>query len=69
MILTTGALFVAGIAAAGIPIVVHLLTRGKPKKTVFPALRFTKARIAATNRRLKAKRFLLLALRVAFCVL
>ena len=69
MILTTGALFIAGLAATAIPIIAHLLSRGKPKKTIFPALRFTKARITATNRRLKAKRFLLLALRVAFCVL
>ncbi|MGI6402234.1 MAG: BatA domain-containing protein [Thermoguttaceae bacterium] len=65
MAFTTPSLFIAGLVAAAIPIAIHLLSKGKPKKVVFAALRFTQATLAANRRRFRLRRFLLLALRVA----
>lgn len=69
MTFTTFSLFLAGLAATAIPIVLHLLSRGKPKKVVFPALRFARQKFAENKRKLTLKRLLLLALRVGTLVL
>jgi hypothetical protein len=52
-----------GLAMVVIPIVIHLSMRRKPKKMVFPALRFVQARSAANKRSLRVRRWILLALR------
>ena len=69
MIFTTTSLFIAGLVAAAAPIVIHLLTKGKPRKVVFAGLRFTQGTIAVARRRLRLKRLLLLSLRVLLLVL
>lgn len=61
---TTTSFLLAGAAAAIVPIVIHLLSKGKPKKIVFPAIQFASARISTTKRRFTLKRLLLLSLRV-----
>ena len=68
MIFTTTSLFIAGLIATIIPIAIHLLSKGKPKKIVFPALRFTQATYASTRRRVTLKRLLQLAVRIALVV-
>ncbi len=69
MTFTTFSLFLAGLAASAVPLVLHLLSRGKPKKVVFPALRFARQKFAENKRKLTLKRLLLLALRVGTLVL
>jgi len=69
MTFTTFSLFLAGLAATAAPLVLHLLSRGKPKKVVFPALRFARQKFAENKRKLTLKRLLLLALRVGTLVL
>lgn len=69
MTFTTFSLFLAGLAATAVPLVLHLLSRGKPKKVVFPALRFARQKFAENKRKLTLKRLLLLALRVGTLVL
>ena len=69
MTFTTFSLFLAGLAATAVPIALHLLSRGKPKKVVFPALRFARQKFAENKRKLTLKRLLLLALRVGTLVL
>ena len=65
MTFTTVSLFLAGLAATIIPIVIHLFSKGKPKKIVFPALRFAQATYATTKRRVTLKRLVQLAIRIA----
>lgn len=69
MIFTTFSFLLAGLTAAAIPIAIHLLSRGKPKTVVFPALRFARQKFAENKRKLTLKRLLLLSLRVATFVL
>src|SRR5262245_24894438 len=52
-----------GAALVGIPIVLHLIMRQRPKQLVFPALRFVHERRLANQRRLQLRHWLLLALR------
>ena len=68
MTFTTPLFFLAGIAAVLIPIAIHLLSKGKPKRIVFPALRFAQERLASNRRRLSLKRILLLCLRCALFI-
>lgn len=67
--LTTLSFLLAGGIAAAIPIVLHLLTRGRPKKVLFPALALLARRHARAQRSLTLKHLLLLALRCGLCVL
>ena len=57
-------LLIAGVALAGLPIVVHLLLKQEPKRLPFPAVRFLKLTQKTTQRRLRLRHLLLLALRV-----
>ena len=59
----------AGCLAMAIPILLHLLMRGRPKKILFPALAFLARRHARARRSLTLKHLLLLALRCCLCVL
>jgi hypothetical protein len=59
----------AGLVAAGIPILLHLLHRREPPTVVFPAVRYLIAATQEHQRRLKLENWLLLLLRTALIVL
>ncbi|MDO5310147.1 MAG: BatA domain-containing protein [Planctomycetia bacterium] len=69
MIFTTLSLLIGGALAATLPIIIHLLSKGAPKRQVFPAARFVRAKLVANKRRLTLKRLILLAVRVAMILL
>ncbi|MEZ6063392.1 MAG: BatA domain-containing protein [Planctomycetaceae bacterium] len=53
-----------GLVLAGIPVVLHLIMRARPKKLEFPALRLLKARQTSNSRRMRLRHLLLLLLRI-----
>src|SRR2546427_11117420 len=57
-------LLLSGLVLAGIPILVHLIMRQKPKHLPFPALRFLLQRHRTNQRKLQLRHLLLLALRI-----
>lgn len=57
--------FAFGSLLMGIPILLHLLMKQRPKHQVFPALRFLHRRQVANKRQLRLRNWLLLALRLA----
>jgi hypothetical protein len=59
----------AGLAAAGVPIVLHLLERREPPTVIFPAVRYLVAATEQHQRRLKLQNWLLLILRTLLIVL
>jgi hypothetical protein len=56
-------LFLFGLAAAAIPVLIHLFTRRKPREVRFPSLDFLAEVNQSEIRRLRLKQWLLLALR------
>ena len=56
-------LFLFGLAAAALPIVIHLFTRRRPREVRFPSLEFLAEVHQSEIRRLKLRQWLLLALR------
>ena len=48
-----------------VPILLHLLMKQRPRKQVFPALRFLRQRQIANKRQMRLRNWLLLALRIA----
>ncbi|HET7226083.1 MAG TPA: VWA domain-containing protein, partial [Candidatus Eisenbacteria bacterium] len=56
-------LFLFGLAAAAIPILIHLFTRRRPREVRFPSLEFLTEVNQSEIRRLKLKQWLLLLLR------
>lgn len=58
------ATLLAGVLAASVPVILHLLARQKPKRVVFPGVTFLTSRLAHQKSRLKIRRWWLLALRV-----
>ncbi len=66
---TTFSFFLAGLAATLIPIVIHLLSKGKPKKIVFPALQFAAAKLSTNKRKFTLKKLLLLVVRACLFIL
>lgn len=62
-------LFLAALLAVAIPILIHLLNLKKPERVAFSTLSFFKELQKSTIRRLKIKRFLLLAIRLAMIIL
>src|SRR5262245_38902713 len=52
------------VVLAGLPIVLHLMQRQKPKRVVFPAFRFLRQTQQVAQRRVKLNNILLLLLRV-----
>ncbi|MGL4461113.1 MAG: vWA domain-containing protein [Planctomycetia bacterium] len=56
-------LALVGLAAAAIPIILHLLLRPKPRPIIFPALQLLRDRRKRTVRRLQVQNWILLALR------
>src|SRR5215207_9654833 len=59
----------AGLAAAAIPILLHLLARREPPTVVFPAVRYLVTTTHEHQRRLKLQNWLLLLLRTLLIVL
>jgi len=62
--LTTASLFLGGMAAAAVPVVLHLLMQGKPKVIEFPAVMFLLQKIETHRRNYRLKHILLLVLRI-----
>ncbi len=59
-------ILLAGVALVGLPILLHLILKQEPKRLPFPALRFLLQKKKVSQRKLRLKQILLLALR---CVL
>src|SRR3954470_7158439 len=57
------------LALAGLPILLHLLQRQKPKRVVFPAFRFLRQTQRVAQRRVKLNNILLLRLRMTLLAL
>ena len=57
-------LYLLGLAAAAIPIVIHLLTRKRPRRIPFSSVAFLREVNVAQLRRFRLRELLLLALRV-----
>jgi hypothetical protein len=55
----------AGLALAGIPILLHLIMRQKPRRLPFPAFRFLRQRHRINQRKLRLQHLILLLLRIA----
>ena len=56
-------LFLFGLAAAAIPVIIHLFTRRRPREQLFPSLEFLMEVNQSEIRRLRLKQWLLLLLR------
>lgn len=59
----------AACGAVGAPVIIHMLMRPRPRRQVFPALRFVLKSQRANARRLKVRRLILLAMRMAVIAL
>jgi hypothetical protein len=57
-------LLLGGLLLVGIPVLIHLIMRQKPKHLLFPAFRFLVRQHRSNQRRLRLRHLLLLALRV-----
>jgi hypothetical protein len=58
-----------GLVLAGIPVLLHLIMRQKPKTLAFPAFRFLLERRRTNARKLQLRHLVLLALRMLLIVL
>jgi hypothetical protein len=61
-------LLLAGLVLAGVPILLHLIMRQKPKHLLFPAVRFLLQRQRTNQRKLQLRHLLLLALRMLIII-
>ena len=57
-------ILLGGLVLVGLPVLIHLLMRQKPRRLPFPALRFLQQRFRANRRSLQLRRLLLLAVRM-----
>src|SRR5438552_8712054 len=57
-------LLLGGLLLVGIPVLIHLIMRQKPKHLLFPALRFLLQKQQSNRRRLQLRHLILLALRM-----
>lgn len=62
-------LLFGGMALIGVPILLHLLMRQKPKHLMFPAFRFLQKRAKINQRKIRLKHILLLMLRMLLIAL
>jgi hypothetical protein len=53
-----------GLLLAGVPVLIHLLNRQKPRRIPFPAFRFLQQKQRSNQRRIRLRQVLLLALRM-----
>ncbi len=58
-----------GLALMGLPVVLHLLMRQKPKRQLFPAFRFLLQRAKTNQRKLRLRHLILLLMRMALVAL
>jgi Aerotolerance regulator N-terminal len=58
-----------GLLLAGLPILLHLIMRQKPKQLQFPAFRFLARKATANRRRMRLRHLLLLLLRIGLVAL
>lgn len=61
--------FLAGLAGAAVPILIHLLTRDRVRREPFSTLRFFQKASRRVLRRKRLREMILLAMRVAACAL
>lgn len=59
----------AGLLLAGLPILLHLIMRQRPKSLQFPAFRFLAQKATANRRRMRLRHLLLLLLRIGLVAL
>src|SRR5438552_15503979 len=57
-------LLLGGLLLVGIPVLIHLIMRQRPKHLLFPALRFLLQKQQGNRRRLQLRHLILLALRM-----
>jgi hypothetical protein len=62
-------LLLGGLILVGVPVLIHLMMRQKPKRLRFPALRFLQQRYLTNSRHLRLRHLLLLALRIGLLTL
>src|SRR5947208_16925685 len=62
-------LLLGGLALAGLPVVLHLIMRQRPKHLIFPAIRFLQLRQRTNQRKLRLRHILLLAIRMLLIAL
>jgi Aerotolerance regulator N-terminal len=62
-------LLLGGLVLAGIPVLLHLIMRQKPKRLSFPAFRFLVQRARSNQRKLQLRHLLLLLLRILLIAL
>src|SRR5262245_49534053 len=62
-------LLLGGLALMGLPILLHLIMRQKPKHLMFPAFRFLQQRAKTNQRKIKLRHLLLLLLRMLLIAL
>ena len=58
-----------GLLLAGLPVLLHLIMRQKPKQLPFPAFRFLARKATANRRRMRLRHLLLLLLRIGLVAL
>src|SRR3954453_16866418 len=58
------AYLLGGLLLVGVPILLHLIMRQKPKRLDFPAFRFLRQKARINQRKIRLQHWLLLALRV-----
>ncbi|MCP4510115.1 MAG: VWA domain-containing protein [Fuerstiella sp.] len=58
----------AGVILAGLPVLLHLIMRAKPKRIEFPALQLLRTRQTSNSRRMKLRQILLLLLRAVVII-
>lgn len=63
------AYLLAGAVLAGMPVLLHLLMKQKPKVQIFPALKFLRKRMQTSRRRMQIQNWLLLLLRIMLILL
>ncbi|MDR0327681.1 MAG: BatA domain-containing protein [Planctomycetaceae bacterium] len=62
--LTTASLFLGGLTAAAVPVLLHLLMQGKPKVTEFPAMILILQKIETHRRNYRFKHIFLMVMRI-----
>src|SRR5260370_29695741 len=62
-------LMLGGLVAVGLPILLHLLMRQKPKHVMFPAFRFLQQKAKRNQRKIRLRHLLLLLLRMLLLAL
>lgn len=69
MTFMTFSFFLAGCAAVALPILLHLVMKGRPKREIFPTFGFIRKTARANRRRLTLKHLILLTLRGSILIL